>query len=709
MIFGPRSGPWRLGAAAAILTAASADAAPAPTTRIDFIQGEVSVTRYDAAGGSDLLTGGLGAEGLATPPSATFPKFSDPPTVEELRTGAIYFNYRALVDTTEGGGYGRLYGPAAGLPPGSDGKIFGTEYLALAGGEGGDRNITLMVQVPDGFDPNRPCIVAGPSSGSRGVYGAIGTAGEWGLKKGCAVAYTDKGTGIGAHDLEADTVTTLRGERLKAEAAGDRSNFTAGFGERWQAILRNYPHRWAWKHAHSRHNPEAEWGEHVVLSLRLALWALNEQFARSGQRFAWDNTPVIAAGISNGGGAVLRAAEEAPAGMIDGVVASEPNIQPHYDGRFVIQQGSGSRLVQHSRPLYDYISLINVYQGCANRAAENREAPLNPAPETNPALVQHYDNRCQSLADAGLVTSKDPARWPIEAQAVINSYGILKDQNLVQPAYWASYVPQAVAVTYANAYARASVLDNLCGYSFAATDAANRPAPLDPALAARLFATANGIPPTGGVNVINNRSKDGPLLDPLSVSRAFDRADQNLEGALCLRSLQTARARDRDLTGDTARFYRQLQRGIEQVLATGELRGTPTILLHGRSDGLIAPNHTSRPYLALSLLADGHRSRIVYYEVTNAQHFEAFNPLPGFDTRFIPLHYYFHQALDLMHAHLTESGDLPPSQVVRTTPRGGTPGAAPPVTPEANLPPIAPAPPKADQITFAGRILTVPD
>ena len=32
------------------------------------------------------------------------------------------------------------------------------------------------------------------SSGSRGVYGAIST-GEWGLKKGCAVAYTDKGAG----------------------------------------------------------------------------------------------------------------------------------------------------------------------------------------------------------------------------------------------------------------------------------------------------------------------------------------------------------------------------------------------------------------------------------------------------------------------------------------------------------------------------------
>ena len=31
-------------------------------------------------------------------------------------------------------------------------------------------------------------IVTGTSSGSRGVYGAIGSSGEWGLKNGCALA-----------------------------------------------------------------------------------------------------------------------------------------------------------------------------------------------------------------------------------------------------------------------------------------------------------------------------------------------------------------------------------------------------------------------------------------------------------------------------------------------------------------------------------------
>ena len=87
----------------------------------------------------------------------------------------------------------------------------------------------MLVQIPEFFGQNgrRPCVVTGPSSGSRGVYGAIGTSGEWGLKKGCAVAYTDKGTGIGAHELEADTVTTLRGVRVPADEAGGRSNFTA--------------------------------------------------------------------------------------------------------------------------------------------------------------------------------------------------------------------------------------------------------------------------------------------------------------------------------------------------------------------------------------------------------------------------------------------------------------------------------------------------
>jgi hydroxybutyrate-dimer hydrolase len=156
-------------------------------------------THYDGMT-NDLLTAGLGKSGLG---SETPPGFADPlnPTAEELRRSAIYNNYRALVDPTPGGGYGTLYGPnvkADGTVTTSEGLIAGDEYIAFEKGEGGRTRVTMMVQIPDNFSPMASCMVAAPSSGSRGVYGAIATAGEWGLKHGCAVAYTDKGTGTGA-------------------------------------------------------------------------------------------------------------------------------------------------------------------------------------------------------------------------------------------------------------------------------------------------------------------------------------------------------------------------------------------------------------------------------------------------------------------------------------------------------------------------------
>ena len=138
----------------------------------------------------DLLTAGLGKSGLA----GTVPAVADPnnPTAAELRRLAIYSNYRPLVDITAGGGYGTLYGPnvlADGTVTDNEGLVPGTECLAYTDDGSGRKNVTLMVQIPASFDPRRPCIVTGPSSGSRGIYGAIATSGEWGLKNGCAVAY----------------------------------------------------------------------------------------------------------------------------------------------------------------------------------------------------------------------------------------------------------------------------------------------------------------------------------------------------------------------------------------------------------------------------------------------------------------------------------------------------------------------------------------
>jgi hypothetical protein len=97
----------------------------------------------------------------------------------------------------------------------------------------------------------------------------------------------------------------------------------------------------------------------------------------------------------------------------------------------------------------------------------------------------------------------------------------------------------------------------------------------------------------------------------------------------------------------------------------------------GARDGILPPNFASRAYFGLNNVVEGSQSPLHYYEVTNAQHLDDINALPGFDTIYILLLRYFIQAMDLMYDHLRNGRALPPSQVVHTVPRGGTPGAAP--------------------------------
>ena len=150
-----------------------------------------------------------------------------------------------------------------------------------------------------------------------------------------------------------------------------------------------------------------------------------------------------------------------------------------------------------------------------------------------------------------------------------------------------------------------------------------------------------------------------------------------------------------------------LSQSIAAVKRTANLRGKPAVIVQGRSDTLLPVNHASRPYYALNKSTEGN-SRLAYYEVTNAQHFESFLAFPGYDTRLVPLHRYFIQAMDIVYANLRSGTAIPPSQVVRTTPRGGTPGAAPAIT-AANVPAIAATPGAANAITFSGGTLTVPE
>ena len=290
----------------------------------------------------------------------------------QLRRLAIYNNYRALVDTSAGGGYGSLYGPTVDAPAeaGPDGQIYGWEYLAYDRRSPG-RDVTMMVQIPEFFGQGGrpPCIVTGPSSGSRGVYGAIGTSGEWGLKKGCAVAYTDKGTGIGAHDLQAGTVTTLRGVREPVATGGPglqlhRQSAWSAAG----AVPRGAPQPLGLEARALARQPRGRLGRVRPALDRVRVRGAERAAGRHGKAaFGPANTLVIASSVSNGGAASLRAAEKAK-GLIDAVVVSEPNVNPRYDPRFGIQQGDGPVLCRHSRPLYDYLTMVTLYQACANLA-----------------------------------------------------------------------------------------------------------------------------------------------------------------------------------------------------------------------------------------------------------------------------------------------------------------------------------------------------
>ena len=52
----------------------------------------------------------------------------------------------------------------------------------------------------------------------------------------------------------------------------------------------------------------------------------------------------------------------------------EPNVNPKFKSNFSIKQGSGPAFFAHSKPLMDYITLVNVFQSCASLAPANATA-----------------------------------------------------------------------------------------------------------------------------------------------------------------------------------------------------------------------------------------------------------------------------------------------------------------------------------------------
>lgn len=555
-------------------------------------------------GQDDLLTAGLGLEGLR---SMVPPAFADPahPTAEELRRRALWSNWRGIADLAPGGGYGEMYGSVANVP--------GREFSAFATLPDATQPHRVLLQLPDNFDAGKRCLVVAPSSGSRGIYGAIAVAGAWALPRGCAVVYTDKGTGTDYFDLDA---------KLGFDAAGQVAAPDAGLAF---ALEGKGGRGVAFKHAHSQDNPEADWGRHVKQAAQFAIETLNAQLPQAAP-FTFENTRIIAVGISNGGGAVLRAAEDAQS-WLDAVVAGEPN---------VYAQGPGAR------SLYDYTTEAALLMPCALPKLGIPSQPIS-------------DTRCAELARLGVLKGETPEARQQEALDALHASG-WTDAALRAGSIAVTFdLWRAIAVAYASAYGRYPHDAHPCQYWYSGMGPIpGQPAPpapiarpLTPEERAPLWSDSSGIPPGNGVVIVDP--------DP--------QAEAGVLGLRCLRALWT----------EDSEAGRRVRKGIEETRAAPPRAGLPVVVIHGTDDGLVPQAFSSLPYVAMAQAA-GRDVR--YWQVKNAQHFDAFLGLPQLGAIYLPLLPYVYAALDRVDAYLDGKGALPENAVIATVPRMGKPLAA---------------------------------
>ncbi|WP_363797317.1 3-hydroxybutyrate oligomer hydrolase family protein [Lysobacter firmicutimachus] len=570
----------------------------------------------------DLLSAGLGLDGLR---AALPPAFADPahPTAAELRRRALWANWRGIADLAVGGGYGEVYGSVQ--------RVEGREYSAYATVPGAHQPHRVLAQVPDAFDAGKRCLVVAASSGSRGIYGAIAVAGAWGLPKGCAVAYTDKGAGTDYFDLDAGLGVRADGTIGQPED-GDLA-FVPSAAERAAAG------GIAFKHAHSRDNPEADWGRHVRQAAQFGLSALDRAFPQQAP-FTWANTRVIAVGISNGGGAVLRAAELDGEPWLDAVVAGEPNV--YVDG---------------ARPLYDYTTEAALLMPCALQHKPLAAMPAAPAGAAADAYCAYA--AANGWLGEGMAEASNEAR----AEA---AYRRLRDNGWSDAALRAGALSvsfdlwRAVAATYASAYGRYAPAAKRAGkgpdqpwlpFAYAAADAAAQPPTARPAAAnerAAWWADASGIPPGAGVQLFAP-----PAGDPA----------QALAPLAGLRALWTGQGGDGDAAAGLAAAHRRVREGIAATRASAPRKGVPVVVVHGLDDGLIPPAFSSEPYVAMARRAG---AQVRYWQVRNVQHFDAFLGLPALAARYQPLLPYVYAALDRVEAHLADGAPLPADATIDT-------------------------------------------
>ncbi len=552
--------------------------------------GEVRVTEH--RGHDDLLSAGLGLHGLIGVPTP----FANPlkPSAEALRRRAIHTSWKGVADLGPLGGYGTVYGGVVDVP--------GREYQMFARIPGSSAPHRVLLQLPDNFDRQKRCLVVTASSGSRGIYGGIALAGAWGLPRGCAVAYTDKGAGSGYYDYADDSGVALDGRRAsrgeaELEFQPAPASVTAGI---------------AIKQLHSGDNPEAEWGRHVIQAAQFGLAMLDRAYPEEAP-FTAENTKIIATGLSNGGGAVLQAAGLDRHGFFAGVVSVEPNV-------YVTEGG---------RALYDYATEAAIWLPCALSDARFAGVPFARGPDGRPPNA--WLLRCARLRAQGVLNGDTLTEHAAQAHRYLQRRGWSDEAMSTAASTTAFDLWRAIAAGYAASYLRRSATDMPCGFHYAPSGVGALPGVPDPLARASWWADASGIPPGNGIGLFG-----GVNVSP----------DPTLVGEECLRALWT---------GDSPESQ-VLHASIAATAAKLPRRDLPLWILHGTGDGLLPTAFTSEPYVAW-LRAEERQP--IYWKVPHAQHFDAFLAYPGFGDKHVPLLPYGYAALDHLWAHLYEGARWP--------------------------------------------------
>ena len=637
-------------------------------------------SNYYDGDSDDLVTAGIGF----TPLSSMIQKFkfADPanPTTQELRRAKL----NRFIDTKTG--EGQLFGfKQKNLSPLFDGKIAGSEILATLK----EGNVGILLQIPVDFDKKKPCIVAVPASNYDGLYNAkdIQIRGLWGLKHNCAVVYNDKGLGNGIYDI-----TNQQGFTIEGKIAKDNLLFNPKIKNR-EIFIENNPNRYAVKQLHSKQNPEHNWGKYILNSIEFALYEINDRFSATNTRdFNADNTLILIYGAEDGASAALKAGELDKNGIIDGIVAVNPQIQPNPDiTSLSIQNKTSARSLKYNS-IPDYATLAALYIPCAIPAIEPNKSD-NYVPY---ALKYLYSqNRCNALKKAKLLTTGTPK----EALDKLHDYGWRPEMETQLPYF---YYKESIAFPYQyiSSYGRFDVTENMCDYSVASTQQDRlynfgEVMPLKEVNFSEIWSLSNGHLPiwadkdVTAIDLVVNKDIVSPRRAWYSSSEIENQIDYGIKGAICLREKITEK---------------RVIDGLKQVQATGNLNKIKTFIVHGQNNVKQLIDHTSRPYVALNSAVEGKESQLRYIEVENASYLDGKSP---FDNTLLAIDYYGEDAIEWLWANLTNNTTLPESQIIRTKPRGGSIGQAPQATIE-NLVPITQKPDINNLIILEDKKIALP-